>query len=101
MVLCTRTFRNYRWPRRQLGAHDSFHGDPTLQWQGIDSSLQEIWIRFDLFGTGFIELQQLQFLMSIVLYNIPELCRTGEVVENATANAHNTDSLILSGEPVR
>ena len=101
MVLCTRTFRNYRWPRRQLGAHDSFHGDPTLKWQGIDSSLQEIWIRFDLFGTGFIELQQLQFLMSIVLYNIPELCRTGEVVENATANAHNTDSLILSGEPVR
>ena len=74
---------------------------PRYKWQGIDSSLQEIWIRFDLFGTGFIELQQLQFLMSIVLYNIPELCRTGEVVENATANAHNTDSLILSGEPVR
>jgi len=39
----------------------------------------EIWIRFDLFGTGFIQLDQLQFLMSIVLYNIPEMCRTGEV----------------------
>merc|ERR1711865_379668 len=40
---------------------------------------KEIWTRFDLFGTGFIPVAQLQLLMSLVQFNLPDLCRTGTV----------------------
>ena len=36
-----------------------------------------IWSRFDLFGTGFIDVRQLHSLMGVVQYNIRELCFQG------------------------
>ena len=41
--------------------------------------LQKIWDRFDTLGTGFVDLNVLQFMMAVIQYNIPELCSTGEV----------------------
>ena len=37
-------------------------------------------MRFDLYGTGFIDLSQLQFLMTMIQYHIPALCDKGEVL---------------------
>lgn len=40
---------------------------------------KEIWSRFDLAQSGFVDVKDLQFLLSVLQYNIPELLRTGKV----------------------
>jgi len=40
---------------------------------------KEIWARFDIMETGFIDLDQLQFFMSVLQYNIPEILQVGKV----------------------
>lgn len=40
---------------------------------------KQIWDRFDANGTGFVDVNALQFLMAVVQYHIPELCGTGKV----------------------
>ena len=40
---------------------------------------KEIWDRFDLFGTGFIDERQLQFFLACVQYNVDALCALGSV----------------------
>merc|ERR1740117_1761576 len=46
---------------------------------------KQIWDRFDLFGTGFINIDQLQFFMSVVQFQIKELCATGEMSQQDEA----------------
>ena len=42
-------------------------------------AVQEIWSRFDIYQTGFVDLRDLQLLMCVLQYNIPDLLRTGRV----------------------
>ena len=41
--------------------------------------MQAVWDRFDLYGTGFIELNQLPILLAITRHNIKFLCSSGKV----------------------
>ena len=56
--------------------------------------LQEIWMRFDLYGTGFIDLSQLQFLMTVIQYHIPALCDCGEVLFPSHASCRSIHSCV-------
>jgi hypothetical protein len=40
---------------------------------------KEIWDRFDLMGTGFLDVKQLQFFLACVQYNIDAMCALGSV----------------------
>ena len=41
--------------------------------------MQAVWDRFDPYGSGFIELNQLPTLLAITRHNIKSLCSTGKV----------------------
>lgn len=84
-MLLSGAVRDHVRPQAQLAALAALSGKLLLRDCYLILLLQQIWDRFDLFGTGAIEPHQLQMLMAIVQYNVPELCQTQQVTQPRAA----------------